>query len=71
MKFVLPITLSLRNKIHSNTMKDVTHKKSDMDNRLAGQSLSRAIYLMIVPEKLRLGLKKKEKNSEIIRWVEC
>ena len=68
MKFVLPITLSLRNKIHSNTMKDVTHKKNDMENCLAGQSLSRAIYLMIIPEKLRLGFKNKK---EVIRWAEC
>ena len=66
MKFVLPITLSLRNKIHSNTIKDVSY----VDNCLDGQSLSRAIYLMIVPEKLRLSFKKKKENSEIIRWAE-
>jgi hypothetical protein len=71
MKFGLPITLSLRNKIHSNTMKSGPHKASDMENCLAGQSLSRAIYLMIVPEKLRLGFKNKKEKSEVIRWAEC
>ena len=66
MKFVLPITLSLRNKIHLNTMRDCepsTHPRTPagelaQEKCLAGQSLSRAIYLMIIPEKLRQSFKK-------------
>ncbi len=39
-------------------------------NCLSGQSLSRAIYLALIPEKLRLKIKNKKREEEE-RWVQC